>query len=587
MTDYETIKEEIRARLPIADLVSRYVVLKQSGSNFTGLCPFHNEKTPSFNVSAEKEIFKCFGCGKGGDIFTFIMEKENFTFPEAMKFLADMVGIQIEPKGKLSPLDRKKNEYYDLYKRLAISFNNILLNKKEAKPSLDYLESRDITTETAQEYLLGYLPDRRDWLWNFLREKNYSEEFLAESGLFSKKSNKYSLFTGRLVFPIFDRVGRVVAFSGRRMNDFGPKYINSPETIIFHKSNTLFGIQKANAEIRRSEAVYIVEGNFDVISMHQSGVLNCIAPLGTAFTQSHAALLKKSVKKAYCLFDGDKAGLKAAGKATLTLLQEGINSFIIELPENSDPSDILKKYGAEALQKISKYSINSFDYLLNKAVLEFGIDNIENKEIVVQQMMPYINLISTEVRKSDALRTLAEVVGIDFVSLQKDFSGQSFKPTNRVKTTKNAKKTELPSGEMLLLISASLKIEYYKRVRRDFSMNDMSSKESRELFISMEDCYRHDQFDAESILANLDSEAIRDRVAFWFDDLSFIQDPERTLADSSRYVRLGLLNRKKIEIQGILNSKKYRSSVDNKEITDYIEEVQYLTNEINRIQGEV
>ena len=191
MTDYDSLKEDIRSRLPINDLISEYVTLKQNGSNYVGLCPFHKEKTPSFNVSADKEIFKCFGCGKGGDIFTFVMERENFTFPEAIKFLASKAGIELEPQGQLSPIERKKNEYYDLYKRLATSFNNILLNKNEAKPSLDYLHSREISTETIQDYLLGYLPDKRDWLWNFLIEKNYSVDFLNESGLFSKKSNKY------------------------------------------------------------------------------------------------------------------------------------------------------------------------------------------------------------------------------------------------------------------------------------------------------------------------------------------------------------------------------------------------------------
>lgn len=588
--DFEAIKQDIKDRIPISELISQYVTLNRSGSSIVGLCPFHTEKTPSFNVNDDKGFYKCFGCGKSGDIFTFLMDKENYSFMEAMKFLGKMAGVEVEAKEKLTPLDKKKNEYYDLYKRVAVSFTNILLNKEEASIARKYLATRNLTLETIQDFQLGYLPDKGSWLWDFLKKKNYSDQFLNESGLFSRKHNHFCLFSGRLVFPILDKFNRVIAFSGRQLKDFGPKYINSPETLIYHKSDALFGIHKAQTEIRRKESVYLVEGNFDVLSMHQSGITNCVAPLGTAFTEKQALSLTQYIKKAFCLFDSDAAGIKASEKTVFIFQKLNINSYVIELPQGADPSDILKNHGAEGLNKIVKLFINSFDYLVNKAISVFGKSTIEEKELVIKQLLPFIQLFTSEVKKNESLRFLAQNLSIDFISLQKDIIKDSYKQNNsrnHSRQTKNSRQSLLPDRELLLLVAASVKVEYYIEVRKFLSEKDFQSVMGKEFFIAMEDSYRHETFFSDNILERIETVDYRDQIAIWIKNPHFIQDPQKTLIDTIQGLKIEKLVAKKKEYISFLSSQNYQLQVDSLDLDEILEEILILDQEIMKLKGEV
>ncbi|MCP4160846.1 MAG: DNA primase, partial [Deltaproteobacteria bacterium] len=364
----ETVIQEIKDKIDIVDLVSEYVTLKPKGGQYWGLCPFHNEKTPSFSVTPEKGICWCFGCQKGGGAINFIMEIEKFGFVDAVKLLAGKVGIRLDDEEYDSEYSGKRDAMLELYKRVSGSFNYILKSSKSADAARAYIEARGISSEILEEFQLGFAPFDFNWLYKFLIRKNYSEQFLKESGLFSKKKHSIPLFMNRIIFPVFSIRDEIIGFSGRELGDHGPKYINSPETIIFHKGSQLYGISKSLREIKKTRAFVLCEGNVDVLAFHQSGVKNAIAPLGTAFTLEQAKLLKRYSDAGIVVFDGDSAGAKATAKAAILCETVGLSVSVAELPKGRDPADIMEKDGAESLQKVLICPITTFEYLCNCAI---------------------------------------------------------------------------------------------------------------------------------------------------------------------------------------------------------------------------
>ncbi len=317
----ESTIQEISDKASIVDVVSEYTELKQKGDKFWGCCPFHTEKTPSFTVTESKNMFYCFGCQKGGSLFNFIMEIEHMSFVDSVVHLGQKAGVRVELNSTPEDDDKsvRRDSLLKLYEKCCGSFSYILNSSQSSKKAKEYLLSRGFNQESIDNFRLGYAPASSIWLFNFLKSKNFSDEFLYESGFFSKKKNRASIFFDRVMFPVINHLNQVVAFSGRGLSDFGPKYINSPETPIYHKGATLFGINLALKEIRRTKSFVLCEGNLDVIALHQSGILNAVAPLGTAFTESQAKLLKRYVQKGVILFDGDSAGIKATEKACVIL----------------------------------------------------------------------------------------------------------------------------------------------------------------------------------------------------------------------------------------------------------------------------
>jgi DNA primase len=299
-------------------IVGEYSTLKRKGDRYWGCCPFHNEKTPSFSVRPDQGMYYCFGCHKGGSLFNFIMEVEGLSFIEAIRFAAEKVAVPLPEHSEESDEDIiQRDSLKDLYKRVAGSFHYILMNNDQAGPSRQYLVRRGIHEDTIIQFQLGYAPDDPKWLYSFLKNRNYSEEFLASSGLFSKKYPLWSLFSDRLMFPIYSNQGDIIAFSGRTMNDDpkAPKYINSPETPLYNKSRLLYGLWQSREELRKTKEFYLCEGNVDVIALHQAGFKTAMAPLGTAFTEDQSRLLKRYSEKGYILFDSDAAGKAATYKA--------------------------------------------------------------------------------------------------------------------------------------------------------------------------------------------------------------------------------------------------------------------------------
>ena len=372
----DDIIEEVRQKNDIVDVVSQYVRLTRRGSTYFGLCPFHNEKTPSFSVTPGKQMYYCFGCGAGGNVYNFIMEYENYTFGEALKHLADRAGVEL-PKIEYSREVREKAEQraelLEINKQAA-QYYYYQLRTEGGKIGYQYLSGRGLSEETMRKFGLGYSDKFGGGLYTFLKSKGYSDERLRESGLFNvdERYGMYDKFWNRVIFPIMDVNNRVIGFGGRVMGDGKPKYLNSPETKIFDKSRNLYGLNIARTT--RKKYLILCEGYMDVISMHQAGFTNAVASLGTALTSGHASLLKRYTQEVLLLYDSDEAGIRAALRGIPILRDAGVSSRVVNLKPYKDPDEFIKNMGAEAFEERLGQASDSFMFRVSIAESEFPMD---------------------------------------------------------------------------------------------------------------------------------------------------------------------------------------------------------------------
>ena len=372
----DDIIEEVRSKNDIVDVVSQYVKLTRRGSSYFGLCPFHNEKTPSFSVTPGKQMYYCFGCGAGGNVFNFIMEYENFTFGEALKYLADRAGVElpkIEYSKEVREKAKEKSELLEINKQAAQYYYYQLRTEKGAA-GYQYLSGRGLTEETMRSFGLGYSDKFSDGLYRYLKSKGYKDDRLRESGLFNvdERHGMYDKFWNRVIFPIMDVNNRVIGFGGRVMGDGKPKYLNSPETKIFDKSRNLYGLNVARKT--RKNYIILCEGYMDVISMHQAGFTNAVASLGTALTSGHASLLKRYTQEVLLLYDSDEAGVRAALRGIPILREAGVNSRVVDLKPYKDPDEFIKNMGAEAFEDRLNRASDSFMFRVRVAEGEFPME---------------------------------------------------------------------------------------------------------------------------------------------------------------------------------------------------------------------
>ena len=376
----EEIVEEVRSRSDIVDVVSRYVKLQRRGSSYLGLCPFHNEKTPSFSVSPDKQIYHCFGCGAGGNVITFLMEYENYSFQEALGILAQRAGISL-PKEEMSKEARAQADLRASLleiNKLAANYFYYQLKQPQGKQGLDYLTKRKLSKETIRRFGLGFANKTSDDLYRYLKSKNYSDEILKQTGLVTIEEQKtHDKFWNRVMFPILDVNNRVIGFGGRVMGDGLPKYLNSPETKLFDKSRNLYGLNYAKTS--REKCMLICEGYMDVIAMHQAGFVNAVASLGTAFTPQHASLLKRYTDQAVLTYDSDGAGIKAALRAIPILKEAGISCKVLTMAPYKDPDEFIKNCGQEAFKDRIDSAKNSFLFEIDVMKREFNLEDPEQK----------------------------------------------------------------------------------------------------------------------------------------------------------------------------------------------------------------
>jgi len=374
----DEIVDQIRDTCNIVDVVNNYVPLKRFGPSWKACCPFHTEKTPSFTVSPDKGMYHCFGCGVNGDVFAFVMAKENVDFPMAAHILAERAGITI-PEERGTPAQRagrqkaadEKQRIYDIHEKIATWFASNL-NTDATSPVSKYFATRSIPADTAKKFRIGAAPDGWNGAMDYLKAEGYSEQDIVKSGIVTESNKKpglfYDRFRNRLMFSIWDEKGRVVGFSGRTVEaeSKGAKYVNSPETPIFKKSKVLYGLPLARTAIKDKGFVILSEGQVDTIAMHMAGFDNTVAPQGTAFTEEQAAMLKRYTDKVYVGFDGDSAGIKAILKAINILLPVGVEVRVIKFPAGSDPDDILKTNGPEGIAWYVNNSVDFFDFVIEK-----------------------------------------------------------------------------------------------------------------------------------------------------------------------------------------------------------------------------
>lgn len=413
--------EEIRLKNDIVDVISGYVKLQRKGSSYFGLCPFHNEKSPSFSVSPGKQMYYCFGCGAGGNVFTFVMEYENYSFPEAVKFLADRVGVDLpeqEYNEEMKKQQDLKSRILDLNK-MAANYFYFQLRQESGKLAMEYLKGRELSDETIKGFGLGYANKYSDDLYLYLKKKGISDELLSQSGLMNvdEKHGMYDKFWNRVIFPIMDVNGRVIGFGGRVMGDGKPKYLNSPETKVFDKSRNLYGLNIARTS--RKKNLLVCEGYMDVISLHQAGFKNAVASLGTALTTQHASLLKRYTEEVVLTYDSDEAGMKAALRAIPILKAAGLSAKVLDMKPYKDPDEFIKALGAEAFQDRIDHAVNSFFFEIDVLQKSYHMDDPESKTEFYNQVAKRLLEFEQELERENYIEAIAARYHVGFENLRK------------------------------------------------------------------------------------------------------------------------------------------------------------------------
>lgn len=459
----EDLIEEVRMKNDIVDVISGYVRLQKKGSSYFGLCPFHNEKSPSFSVSRSKQMYYCFGCGAGGNVFTFLMEYENLSFVEAVQLLADRAGVEL-PKMEYS---KEAKERADLKTTLleinkaAAQYFYVQLKSEQGRIGYEYLKKRELSDETIKTFGLGYSNKYSDDLYRYLRSKGYSEDLIRQAGLIStdEKHGVYDKFWNRVMFPIMDVNSRVIGFGGRVMGDAKPKYLNSPETPVFDKSRNLYGLNRARSS--RKPYFLLCEGYMDVIALHQAGFTNAVASLGTALTPGHASLIKRYVREVYLTYDSDEAGTRAALRGIPILKEAGISAKVIRMDPYKDPDEFIKNLGAEEFERRIADARNGFLFGLEILEREYDMNSPEGKTAFFREAARRLIGFEDELERNNYIEAVAKIYQISAESLKKLVTKTAIqdglaKPVERPKSTaeqKTAKKEDAGKTAQKVLLT--------------------------------------------------------------------------------------------------------------------------------------
>ena len=431
--------EQVRERANIVDVVQQYVGLRKAGRAFSGLCPFHTEKTASFTVDPAKQVFYCFGCGKGGNVFHFLMEVEHLTFPEAVERLARGAGVTLRYEG-LSPGDKRarsrRESLYRANQQAAELYHRFLLEAREAEPARKYLGSRGFSKEAVEEFGVGYAPGFQDFLLRRLA-RELSPELLVEAGLALKDPSGHirDRFRSRITFPVHDLAGRAVGFGARLLEGDGPKYLNSPETPVYRKGEMLYNLDRAKTAITSSGRAHVVEGYTDVIALHRGGIETAVATCGTALSEGHMRLLSRFAERAVLAFDSDEAGARAAERAYGFFEQFPVEVLVLVLPEGLDPADMVKERGAEAFEDFAAQALPLVEYMIRRTLRGKDLLDAEAQIRTVNEALPIVAGLEDPVRRGEYAGLLADLAGVsaNSVALSLDRMGRGARPAEAVR----------------------------------------------------------------------------------------------------------------------------------------------------------
>ena len=549
-------KETIDAVTRTADIVSivgEYVPLTRKGSSWWGCCPFHKEKTPSFSVTPDKNMFYCFGCHKGGDVIKFVMEMEKQSYPEAITALAKKAGIEIKYEEGYNPdaakKDTTKDELIQLYDRVATMFHYLLTQTEGGKFAFEYTTKRGLTADTIAKFKLGYAPADRRWLKNFLRKKNFSDDFLAKSGLFSKNYPDVAFFSDRLMFPIFNRRGQCVAMGGRLLRGEGPKYLNSGDLIQYQKGETLYAFNFAKNAIRQEKKVIFCEGYMDCIAYHQCGIEYAVAPLGTALTEEQVKLVQGFVDTVLLSFDSDGAGQTATWKAILLCRKHDLTVKVIRLRGAKDPAEIMLNFGKETLTADVNNAILDSDYLLDSLSHSYPIDTPEGKTKACLAFFPYIDALQTDIHKESCLEQLGQVFNISPEAVRRDFN-------NRERVRERLEQRQTDAGqikqqdikldaEIRAVLAIITDTNQFELMRRELTESDFENPVAKKIFIILEECYRESDLSFSTILARCEEENLQQMITSAVASGEFSQHTEQMVTDSIALIKKNSLEKQR------------------------------------------
>ncbi|MFQ6070773.1 MAG: DNA primase [Candidatus Aminicenantales bacterium] len=485
------LTDQIRNAASIVEIASQYTTLKRRGRKYVGLCPFHSEKDPSFTLDEDKQLFHCFGCGVGGDIFTLVMEKENLSFPEALRFLAQKYNIPLPEKRKISPrLQKQSEQLYEINETALAFFRKNLFNTSEGRRALDYLLKRNISEETIQKLKIGYAMNSWTALYDFFTEKGVSSSLLEKAGLVipsSKKDGCYDRFRGRIIFPIFTVSGKVVAFGGRTVFEAEPKYLNSPETPLYTKGELLYGLNFTRAEVREKGQLIIVEGYTDFVSLFQAGIKNIAASLGTSLTPAQVSIASRFAPEIIVNYDSDSAGRMASARAVSICLEKGVQVRVANLPENHDPDTYIQKHGSTPYRELLVRSTPGFRMFIDSLVSNGRMDVPEEKSRVVKKVVEELEKIPDSVARSEYLRLASEYLRVD-----EEIMRQLIRKKSRREEESEEGEFLLPAEKRLLQILLEEK-EISSLVLAEMKEEDFEGLRSEPVFKILFDSYRNER----------------------------------------------------------------------------------------------
>ena len=577
-------QETINAVQNSADIVSiigEYTKLERRGSDWWGCCPFHNEKTASFHVEPDKKFYYCFGCHAGGDVIKFIMEQEKVSYSDAIATLAKRTGIEIKYTNgtpeKENPQLKIIEQYTELYERTASMFHYFLLETPQGKSALEYITSRGISLETIKKFKLGFAPIDRKWLKNFLLKKNFSNEFLLNSGLFSKKYSDVAFFSNRLMFPIFNRRGQVVALGGRQLSNDpnSPKYLNSGDLIQYKKGETLYAFNFAKKAIREAKKVIFCEGYMDCIAYHQCGIEYAVAPLGTALTEMQIKIIRPFVEEVLLSFDSDGAGQKATMRAILMLRKENITVRIIQLTGGKDPAEIMQKLGPQVLTNQVSNAILDSDFLLSRLGADFPIDTPEGKTKASLVYFSYVDALQSDIQKESCLEQLCQAFNLKPEAVKRDFRNR-----NQARERLNSRQPLQSNQHKELKIDAELRsilviianLDKYKAVRTELLEYEFENLSASQLFNILEECFKNETLSLTSILNHCNEPELTNLITKVISLGEFKENNEDAIQDSIQMLKRRNLERKRDDIMSRIRKFNVNTSHDQRELEKLLEE---------------
>lgn len=575
----EELIEEVRSRNDIVDVISGYVKLKKSGSNYFGLCPFHNEKSGSFSVSPSKQMYYCFGCGAGGNVITFIMEYENYTFMEAVRMLAERAGIEL-PQMEETPEERKsrdiRSQLLEINKLAAVYYFH-QLRGQNGSTAMNYLKKRELGDETIQRFGLGYSSMYSDDLYRYIKSKGYKDDILKESGLFTYGDGKVTdKFWNRVMFPIMDMNNRVIGFGGRVMGDGKPKYLNSPETKLFDKSRNLYGLNIARTS--RKPNIIICEGYMDVISLHQAGFNQAVASLGTALTSGQASLMKRYTDQVLITYDSDGAGVKAALRAIPILKEAGLTTKVINMKPYKDPDEFIKGLGAEAFQERIDKAQNSFMYEISAMEQNYDLTDPDSKTRFFNEVAGRIVGFGEELERNNYIEAVADkyMVSMDALKAMVGNYGNRVgivrdRPDSR-RTSSSHKEREdgISQAQKILLTWLVQDMSLYPKVAAYLSPDDFIEEPFHDVAVRLYEQLDNGQINPAAIISTFDDGETQKKVASIFN-----RELAEELSDSERERALN---------QTVKKIKKNSLDIKSRSVTD-VAQLQNIIKEQKEIQN--